>query len=59
MPRACSFLCVLGDRQLLLFHFHSLPIELLSRSRKKHIAATVKRRFYRILDDTDVESFSL
>ena len=40
MPRACSFLCVFGDRQLLLLSL-SLPVELLCRSRKKHIAATI------------------
>ena len=36
----------------------SLPIELLCRSRKKHIAATVEGGFDGVLDDTDDEADS-
>ncbi len=51
MPRACSLLRLLqGDIIVALILF--LPIELLCRSRKKHIAATIKRRLYGVLDDT-------
>ena len=55
MPRACPLLHISGDCQSPLLSL-SLPVELLCRSRKKHITATVKRRFYRILDDTNKKS---
>lgn len=57
MPRACSLLCISGDCQSPLLSL-SLPIELLCRSRKKHIPAAVEGGFDGILDDTDDEADS-
>ena len=57
MPRACCILRISGDCQPpVLLPFPS--IELLCRSRKEHIAATIKRRFDGVLDDTEDETYS-
>lgn len=57
MPRACCLLRISGDCQSPLLSL-SLSIELLCRSRKKHIAATVEGGFDGVLDDTDDEADS-
>lgn len=50
---ALDFFCISGDCQSPLLFSLFLPIELLCRSRKKHIAAAVEGGFDGILDDTD------
>ena len=50
MPRACSFLRITGRYYRPLLSLF-LPIELLNRSRKEHIAAAVEGGFDGVLDD--------